>query len=84
MATEKRLIMETKDKIRAYRKMAGLTQFQLSEVCGMHTTEISVYERGVRNPTLTTIARIANGLGIHPQKLLPDWILEERRCDGNA
>ena len=72
--------METNKKIKAYRKMAELTQAQLGERCGMHLTEISVYERGARNPTLTTIARIANGLGIHPSKLLPDWIDPLVRC----
>lgn len=72
--------METNQKIRAYRKRAGLTQYQLCEKCGMHHSEISVYERGVRNPTLQTIARIAKGLGVHPSELLPDWI--KRDGDG--
>lgn len=70
--------METNEKIKAYRKIAKLTQCQLAEKCDMHITEISVYERGVRNPTLTTIARIAIGIGVHPSKLLPDWFLTER------
>lgn len=74
--------METNQKIRAYRKRAGLTQYQLCEKCGMHHSEISVYERGVRNPTLPTIARIAKGLGVHPSELLPDWI--KRSGDGNG
>ena len=72
--------METNQKIRKYRKQAGLTQYQLCEKCGMHHSEISVYERGVRNPTLPTIARIAKGLGVHPSELLPDWI--KRYGDG--
>ena len=66
--------METKEKIRAYRKKAKLTQTQLGEKCGVHFSEISAYELGKRNPTLKTIAMIANGLGIHPYELLPDWI----------
>ena len=68
--------METAEKIRAYRKSANLTQAELGEKCGMVVTEISVYERGVRNPTLTTIQRFAKGLGIPPLRLLPDWFLE--------
>ena len=71
--------METKEKIRAYRKKAKLTQTQLGEKLGVHFSEISAYERGTRNPTLTTIARIADGLGIQPYELLPDWIYPKER-----
>ena len=72
--------METNEKIKRYRKMAKITQAQLAEKCGMHISEVSVYERGVRNPTLTTIERFAKALGIPPMRLLPDWVFDRSDC----
>jgi transcriptional regulator with XRE-family HTH domain len=47
----------------AARKLAGLSQSQLAEKSGIHSTEISRMERGLRNPRLTTIIRLARAVG---------------------
>ena len=56
--------------LRRYRKNAGFSQEALAFECGLHRTYISGVERGVRNPTVIVVARIADALGISPGKLL--------------
>jgi transcriptional regulator with XRE-family HTH domain len=56
--------------LRRYRKAAKLTQEQLSARAGIHPTEVSRLERAVRDPRLSTIARLAKGLGITAEKLV--------------
>ena len=50
--------------LRAKRKRSGLTQEQLAEAADMHPTEVSRLERGVRDPRLSTLVRLARALGI--------------------
>ena len=54
-------------KIRLERKMS---QGDIARALGVHRSYISGLERGVRNPTLANIERIAKALGINIQKLL--------------
>ena len=56
--------------LREYRTRAGLSQERLAYVCNLHRTEISLLERGEREPRLTTIVRLARGLDIEPAQLL--------------
>ncbi len=46
------------------REQSGITQKQLSEVTGIAQGDISKVERGIGNPSLRTLKRIANGLGM--------------------
>ena len=56
--------------IRRHRLKAGLTQEALQQATGVHMTEISRLERGVRDPRLTTIVRVARGLGVSAAELV--------------
>ena len=56
--------------LRSARDRAGLSQEELSNRSGLHSTEISRLERGVREPRLGTIVRLARGLGLAPADLL--------------
>lgn len=68
--------MEPRDQfgrnLRGSRAAAGLSQEQLADRSGLHATEISRLERGVRDPRLATIVRLARGLGVRPAELLAD------------
>ncbi len=46
------------------RERSGITQKQLSELTGIAQGDISKLERGIGNPSLRTLKRIANGLGM--------------------
>lgn len=37
---------------------------------GLHRTYVSGVERGIRNPTVSIIARMAEALGVEPHELL--------------
>ena len=46
------------------RKSAGLTQKQLSEITGIAQSDISKMENGNGNPSLKTLQRLAEGMGM--------------------
>lgn len=56
--------------IRRQRVKAGLSQEELAEQAGLHTTYISMVERGIRNPTVDVAARIAKALRISLPRLI--------------
>lgn len=58
------------DRIRALRVQRNWSQEDLAEVAGLHRTYISGVERATRNPTLSSIVRIATALGVEPWQLL--------------
>lgn len=47
-----------------YRKEAGLTQERLGELTGLDRGYISGVERGVRNPAIVNIEKIAKALRV--------------------
>ena len=50
------------EAIRRLRTEAGLTQEQLAEGAATDLTQIGGIERGIRNPSYTTLMRIAGAL----------------------
>ncbi len=56
--------------IKKYRKIKSLSQEQLADISGLHRTYISGLERGIRNPTILIIWRLAQALKIKPTDLL--------------
>jgi transcriptional regulator with XRE-family HTH domain len=50
--------------LRRLRSAAGLTQMQLSNRSGLDMAEISRLERGLKDPRLSTIVRLATGLNV--------------------
>lgn len=49
--------------IRRIRLKKGLSQKALAELCGLSPNYIGTLERGIQNPTLTTLEKLAKGLG---------------------
>jgi len=56
--------------VQRYRKEAELSQEELAFDCKLHRTYISGVERGVRNPTVIVLAKIAGALKVTPAALL--------------
>ncbi|WP_259953220.1 helix-turn-helix domain-containing protein [Sulfitobacter mediterraneus] len=56
--------------LKRYREAAGLSQEALAFECGLHRTYVSGVERGVRNPTVVVLERLAAPLEIEPWRLL--------------
>jgi transcriptional regulator with XRE-family HTH domain len=52
------------------REKAKLSQEALADAAGMHRNEISLLERGEREPKIGTVARLAKALGMTAGELL--------------
>lgn len=48
--------------VRRRRTAAGLSQEALADLAELHPTYVSLLERGQRNPSLTSIQKVAAGL----------------------
>jgi transcriptional regulator with XRE-family HTH domain len=56
--------------LRGERKRAGLSQEDLAFKAGLHRTEVSLIERGEREPRLETILKLSRGLEVLPATLI--------------
>ena len=56
--------------VRKLREAKGWSQEDLGEKSDLHRTYVSGIERGVRNPTLTIIFKLAGALGVEASKLI--------------
>jgi len=56
--------------VRLLRTQKGLSQEQLADLCDLDRTYISLIERGLRQPTLKTIFRIASSFELPPSELI--------------
>lgn len=57
-------------RIRAFRKLKGLTQLQLSEKVAISISVIGSIERGTREPDERILVRIADELGVTIEELI--------------
>lgn len=51
------------------RRATGLTQEALADRCDLHRTEISLLERGGREPRLGTLIKLSSAMGVSPESL---------------
>ena len=58
------------DVLRQRRLKAGYSQEQLALDCGLDRTFISLLERGLRQPTLTTLFALSDSLEVKPSRLI--------------
>lgn len=56
--------------MRSAREALGVSQEELADRAGIHRTYISGVERGVRNPTITVLEKIAKALRVKVATLL--------------
>jgi transcriptional regulator with XRE-family HTH domain len=56
--------------LREARKRLGLTQEQVAERSGVHSTEVSRIEGGKRDPKVSTLERLARAVELKPGRLL--------------
>ena len=59
--------------VKRFRAERGLSQEEFAFECGLHRTYVSGVERGVRNPTIVVLEKIAKAL-----KVATSLLLEER------
>lgn len=76
------LTVEFGERMRMARLARGISQEELAERCDLHRTEISLLERGEREPRFTTVAKVAGSLGISAGDLLPGMAYDRERGAG--
>ena len=65
------MVIETFGKVlRVLRDGNNISQEKLAEYCDLDRTYISLLERGLRQPTVTTIFKLAKALNISPSQLI--------------
>jgi transcriptional regulator with XRE-family HTH domain len=57
-------------KLREIRLKKKLSQGDVSRILQVHRSYISGLERGMRNPSLLTVQKIAKALGVHAKDLI--------------
>jgi len=57
-------------RLKSLRRAQHLSQEQLAERAGLHRNFVSLMERGLNQPTVDTLFRLANALGIPADELV--------------
>ncbi len=65
--------------VRKFLAAQGLSQEELAFECGLHRTYVSGVERGVRNPTVVVLEKIAKALKVAASRLLSESWLNDGR-----
>lgn len=65
-----RLLLAFGEKLRAARERRNLSQETLAEIVNVHRTHLGALELGLRDPHLTMLLILADGLGVSPGALL--------------
>jgi transcriptional regulator with XRE-family HTH domain len=58
------------DNVRRLRRERGLSQEELAFEAELHRTYISGIERGIRNPTITIVVKVAKAMKVSADQLL--------------
>ena len=58
------------EQLRKIRVQKGMSQGDIAKKLGVHRSYISGIERGIRNPTVKNLERLADALGVDPRNLL--------------
>ena len=59
--------------VKFWRHKRAMSQEQLAFDSELHRTYVSAVERGIRNPTIETLGKLAKALSVRPLHLLDDY-----------
>lgn len=63
------------------RKAKNITQYRLSKLTGLSERHLNYIERGVREPRLVTIIRLAEALEMSPGELVNAYAVRVRQTE---
>ena len=75
--------VEFGERVEKIRKTLGLTQIELEHQCALNEGYLSHIENGHKNPSLETLNKIADGLGISLSELLKEDAFEYSELDAD-
>jgi transcriptional regulator with XRE-family HTH domain len=70
MGDERSIAEQFGKNLCAQRRRAELSQEGLADLSKLHRTAVGMIERGLREPRISTVAKLANALSIPPEELL--------------
>ncbi|MDU7723529.1 MAG: helix-turn-helix domain-containing protein [Citrobacter sp.] len=76
--------MNTGEKIKQARINSGLSQNELGKKLNVSQAMIAQYEKGTRNPKLSTLRKIADALDVSTSDLAEDCVLYDTTIVKNA
>ena len=76
--------MNTGEKIKQARLNSGLSQNELGKKLNVSQAMIAQYEKGTRNPKLSTLRKIADALDVSTSDLAEDCVLYDTTIVKNA
>ena len=65
-------LLKLGDRIRQRRELLGLLQAQLADLSGISTRTIQLVEQGKGNPSLGTLTKLADPLGLRLELVLKE------------
>ena len=65
------------ERVRAFRRQKGMTQEQLAEFAALTSVSISFIETGKKNPSLSSVLKIAFVFEITTEELLKEVVTQE-------
>ena len=76
-------VAQIAESLRQARIRHGLTQEQVSELSGVHPTEISRIENGQRDSQISTVFKLAKAFGLTPGEFIDrSWMAPDDRARG--
>lgn len=79
--SKKKILCAFGQLVKQQRITLGISQEELGLRANLDRTYISGLERGVRNPSLTALVSLANGLGINVSDLLENLETEANKIE---
>lgn len=73
--------MSVGERIRYYRTLRGMSQEMLALEANINTAFVGHLERGLKSPTVTTLEKITNALGISLEELFSENLSKKGRYD---
>lgn len=66
----KNIVKRFGKRVREIRLGKNMSQGDIAKILNVHRTYVSSIERGIRNPSLLTMAKIAKALGVSIEELI--------------
>jgi len=67
-----KLVLAFGHVLKKHRMVKGFSQEQLALYCDLDRTYIGMLERGQRQPSITTIFKLSEQLGVPPHKIIQE------------
>lgn len=72
------------ERIRYYRTLKGMSQEALALEANINSAFVGHLERGLKSPTVTTLEKITDALGITMEELFSEGLLRSLSPEGKA